>query len=55
MDKEFKGAKKPKEVKIVVETTEMNETVKNKLRGARIAEIKNELEVEKSQCMHTMD
>ena len=54
MDKEFKGAKKPKEVKIAVETTEMNETV-NKLRDARIAKIKNESEVEKFQCMHTMD
>ena len=54
VDKEFKGAKKPKEVKIAVETTEMNETV-NKLRDARIAKIKNESEVEKFQCMHTMD
>ena len=65
--KEFKGAKKPKEVKFAVETMEMNETVKNKLkdsripkvknkfRDARIAKIKNESKVEKLQRMHIMD
>ena len=31
VDKEFKGAKKPKEVKFAVETMDVNETVKNKL------------------------
>ena len=67
MDKEFKGAKKPKEVKFAVEMVEMNETVKsklkdaripkvkNKFRDARIAKIKNESKVVKLQWMHTMD
>ena len=67
VDKESKGAKKPKEVKLAVETMEMDETVKNKfkdariakaknkLKDARIAKIKNESKVEKLQLMHTMD
>ena len=67
LDKEFKGAKKPKEVKFAVEKIEMDETVKNrfknakiaraknKLKDARIAKIKNESKVEKLQWMHTMD
>ena len=55
VDKEFKGVKKPKEVKFAVETTEMNETVKNKLKDARIAKVKNESKVEKLQRTHTMD
>ena len=67
VDKEFKGAKNPKEVKFAVETMETNETVKNKLKDARIskvknklkdariAKIKNESKVEKLQWMHTMD
>ena len=42
VDKDSKGTKKPKEVKFAVETMEMNETVKNKLRDARITKIKNE-------------
>ena len=66
-DKEFKGAKKSKEVKFAVETMEMDETVKNKLKDskiakaknklkdARIAKIKNEWKVEKLQWMHTVD
>ena len=54
-DKEFKGAEKPKEVKFAVETMAMNEMVKNKLKAARIAKIKNESKVEKLQWMHTMD
>ena len=44
-----KGAKKPKEVKFAVETMEMNETVKNKLKDARIAKIKNESKLGKLQ------
>ena len=44
VDKESKEAKKPKEVKFAVETMELNETVKNKLKDARIAKIKNESE-----------
>ena len=67
MDKESKGAQKPKEVKFAVETMEMNESVKsklkdariskikNKLRDARIAKIKSESKVAKLQWMHTMD
>ena len=43
VDKESKGVKKPKEVKFAVWTVEMNETVKNKLKGARISKIKNKL------------
>ena len=38
VDKESKGAKKPKEVKFAVETMEMDETIKNKLKDARIIE-----------------
>ena len=49
VDKESKGAKKPKEVKFAVETFVMNETAKNKLKDARIAKIKNESKVEKLQ------
>ena len=41
VDKESKGAKKPKEIKFAVETMEMNETVKNKLKDAKISKIKN--------------
>ena len=41
VDKESKGAKKPKEVKFAVETMEMNETVKNKLKDARTSKVKN--------------
>ena len=55
LDEESKGAKKPKEVKFAVETMEMEETVKNKLKDARIAKIKNESKVEKLQWMHTVD
>ena len=67
LDKEFKGVKKPKEVKFAVEATEMDETVKNRFKDAkiaavknrfkdaRIAKIKNESKVEKLQWMHTMD
>ena len=62
-----KEAKKPKEVKFAVETMDMNETVKNKLKDARvskikkklkdarIAKIKNESKDAKLQQMHTMD
>ena len=49
-----RGAKKPEEVKFAVETTEMNETVKNKLKDARIAKIKNESKAEQIQRIHTM-
>ena len=55
VDKDSKGAKKPKEFKFAVETIEMNETVKNKLRDARIAKIKNESKDAKLRWMHTMD
>ena len=55
MDKESKEAKKPKELKFAVETMEMNETVKNKLKDAQIAKIKNESKVEKLRWIHTMD
>ena len=54
LDKEPKGVKKPKDDKFAVETIEMDETVKNKLKDARIAKIKNESKVEKLQRMHTM-
>ena len=66
VDKESKGAKKPKEDKFAVETMEMGGTVKNKLKDARIAKaknklkhariakIKNESKVEKLQWMQTM-
>ena len=43
VDKESKGAKNPKEVKFAVETMEMDGTVKNKLKDARIAKAKNKL------------
>ena len=43
VDQESKGAKKPKEVKFAVEMMEMNETVKNNLKDARISKIKNKL------------
>ena len=67
LDKESKGVKKTKEVKFAVEAIEMDETVKNrfkdariaraknKLKDARIAKIKNESKDEKLQWMHTMD
>ena len=59
--------KNPKDVKFAVEAIEMDETVKNKfkdariawaknkLKDARIAKIKNESKVEKFQWTHTMD
>ena len=43
VDKESKVAKKPKEVTCAVETMEMNETAKNKLKDARVSKIKNKL------------
>ena len=61
LDKDSKGVKKTKEVKFAVEAIEMDETVKNrfkdariaraknKLKDARIAKIKNESKVEKLQ------
>ena len=67
LDKEFKGVKKTKEVKFAVEAIEMDETVKNrfkdariaraknKFKDARIAKIKNESKVEKLRWIHTMD
>ena len=67
LDKEFEGVKKTKEVKFAVEAIEMDETVKNrlkdariaraknKLKDARIAKIKNESKVEKLRWIHTMD
>ena len=67
LDKEFKGVKKTKEVKFAVEAIEMDETVKNrfkdariarakkKLKDARIAKIKNESKAEKLRWIHTMD
>ena len=65
--KESKRVKKTKEVKFAVKAIEMDETVKNrfkdariamdknKLKDARLAKIKNESKVEKLQWMHTMD
>ena len=67
LDKESKGVKKTKKVKFAVEAIEMDETVKNrfkdarmaraknKLKDARIAKIKNESKVEKLQWQHTVD
>ena len=55
LDKESKGVKKTKEVKFAVEAIEMDETVKNRFKHARIAKIKNESKVEKLQWMYTMD
>ena len=67
LDKESKGVKKPNKVKFAVEATEMDETVKNrfkdariaraknKLKDARIAKIKNESKVEKLRWIHTME
>ena len=43
VDKESKGVKNPKEVKFAVETMEVNETVKNKLKDARVPKVKNKL------------
>ena len=43
MDKESKGVKKTKEVKFAVEAIEMDETVKNRFKDARIARAKNKL------------
>ena len=54
LDKESKGVKKTKEVMFAIEAIEMEETVKNRLKDARIAKIKNESKVEKLQWMHTM-
>ena len=54
VDKESEEAKKPKEVKFAVETTEMNETVKNKLKDARVSKIKNESKDAKLRWMHTV-
>ena len=50
-----KESRKPKEVKFAVEAIEMDETVKNRLKDARIAKIKNESKVEKIRRIHTMD
>ena len=55
LDKEFKGVKKTKEVKFAVEAIEMDETVKNRLKDATIANIKNESKVGKLRWIHTMD
>ena len=67
LDNEFRGVKKTKEVKFAVEAVEMDETVKNrlkdariaraknKLKDARIAKIKNESKVEKLRWIHTVD
>ena len=67
LDKESKGVKKTKEVKFADEAIEMDETVKNrfknariaraknKLKDARIAKIKNVSKVEKFRWLHTMD
>ena len=55
VDKESKGAKKPKEVKFAVETMEMSETVKNKLKDAGFSKIKNESKDAKLRWMHTVD
>ena len=67
LDKESKGVKKTKEVKFAVEAIEMDETVKNRFKDARIAraknkwkdarvaKIKNESKVEKLRWIHTMD
>ena len=67
LDKEFKGVKKTKEVTFAVEAIEMDETVKNRFKDARIvraknklkdarnAKIKNESKVEKLRWIHTMD
>ena len=43
MDKESIGANKPQEVKFAVEAIEMDETVKNRFKNARIARAKNKL------------
>ena len=43
LDKESKGVKKPNKVKFAVEATEMDETVKNRFKDARIARAKNKL------------
>ena len=68
LDKEFKGVKKPKEVKFAVEAIEMDETVKNRFKDARIERAKEQVEeckdckgqerledFEKLQWMYTMD
>ena len=47
--------KKPKEVKFAVEAMEMDETVKNRFKDAKIARAKNESKVENLQWMHPMD
>ena len=44
LDKESKGVKKTKEVKFAVEAIEMDETVKNRFKDARIARAKNKFE-----------
>ena len=41
LDKESKGVKKTKEVKFAVEAIEIDETVKNRFKDARIARAKN--------------
>ena len=43
LDKESKGVRKTKEVKFTVEAIEMDETVKNRFKDARIAMAKNKL------------
>ena len=65
LDKEFEGVKKLKEVKFAVEAIEMDETVRNRFKDARIeraknklkkiAKIKNDSKVEKLQWVYTMD
>ena len=52
LDKESKGVKKTKEVKFAVEAIEMDETVKNKFKDARIARAKNESKVEQLRWIH---
>ena len=42
-DKEFKGAKKTKEVKFAVEAIELDETVKHRFKDARIERARNKL------------
>ena len=53
VDKESKEAKEQKEFKFAVETMEMNETVKNKLKNARVSKIKNKLRMPESQRSRT--
>ena len=52
LDKESKGVKKTKEVKFAVEAIEMDETIKNKFKDARVARAKNESKVGKLRWIH---